>query len=94
MNRDELQKEIINLRKEIETIDKEISLLFEKRMNLAKKIGEIKKELQIELFDKDREAYLLEANSKNIQNEKIKEYYQRLLECMLTLSKEYQKNGK
>lgn len=94
MNKDELEKEIIKLRKEIEIVDKEISLLFEKRMNLAKKIGEIKKELQIELFDKDREAYLLETNSKNIQNEKIKEYYQRLLECMLDLSKEYQRSGK
>ena len=29
-----------------------------------------------------------------ISDDEIKAYYKRLLECMLSLSKEYQKNGK
>ena len=88
------EKEIIKLRNEIEALDKEIALLFEKRMNVAKKIGDLKKELKLEIFDKEREAYLLSKNTQNISDDEIKAYYKRLLECMLSLSKEYQKNGK
>lgn len=88
------EKEIIKLRNEIEALDKEIALLFEKRMNVAKQIGNLKKELKLEIFDKEREAYLLNKNTQNINDDEIKKYYKRLLECMLTLSKEYQKNGK
>lgn len=92
--KEKLQKEIIELRKKIELVDKEISILFEKRMDLAKQIGEIKKELQLEIFDEARENYLINENTKNITKDEIKEYYKRLLQCMLNLSKEYQKRGK
>ena len=92
--KEKLQKEIIELRKKIELVDKEISILFEKRMDLAKQIGEIKKELQLEIFDEARENYLINENTKNITKDEIKEYYKRLLQCMLNLSKEYQKRDK
>ena len=90
----ELEQRLLDLRKKIELVDKEISILFEKRMDLAQEIGAIKQELKMDVFDKDREDYLFKKNIENISNQDIKEYYTRLLRCMLELSKEYQKKGR
>ncbi|MDS0525537.1 prephenate dehydratase [Clostridium sp. SHJSY1] len=56
-------------RKEIDGIDKELAVLFEKRMNMVLKIAEYKKENKVEIFHKNREDTVLKKAIDNLQNE-------------------------
>ena len=47
-------------RKEIDNIDKEITRLFEERMNVVLKVAEYKKENNLPIFHKGREAVVIE----------------------------------
>ena len=47
--------ELNELRNQIDQIDKEMAVLFEKRMKIVKQIGEYKKENNLPILDKKRE---------------------------------------
>lgn len=89
-----MNEELIKLRKEIEAVDKDLATLFNKRMDLVKKINNIKKKLNLDVLDKDREKYLLDLNKNYIDDQEVLNYYQRLYKELLNISKEYQKGGK
>ena len=75
----------------ISDIDKEIAVLFEKRMKAVETVAEYKKLNGLPVEDLVREAQLLEENSKLILDEKIKEYYIEFQKNVMALSKEYQR---
>ena len=75
----------------ISDIDKEIAVLFEKRMKAVETGAEYKKLNGLPVEDLIREAQLLEENSKLISDEKIKEYYIEFQKYIMALSKEYQR---
>lgn len=52
------------LRKEIDKIDKQIIELLEKRVRIAKEIGEIKRELNLPVRDEKREEEVLRRAGK------------------------------
>ena len=78
------------LRMKIDDVDKGIALLFEKRMKLAKEIGELKKESGLPVYDQKREQAVIEKNLKHIDTQELKEYYEELVKTLMKLSKEYQ----
>ncbi len=49
-------------RREIDSIDRELIALFEKRMNVAIKVGEYKKERNLPIFNAKREEEVIEKN--------------------------------
>ena len=55
-------------RKQIDKIDKKLARLFEKRMDVAKRIGEYKKENGMEIFVAEREKAILDERSAEIKN--------------------------
>jgi chorismate mutase/prephenate dehydratase len=55
-------------REEIDNIDKELAVLFEKRMNMVLKVAEYKKENNIEIFHKNREDVVLDRAINSLQN--------------------------
>ena len=57
-------------RKEIDSIDRELISLFEKRMNVAIKVGEYKKERNLPVFNAKREEEVIEKNINLLQNKK------------------------
>lgn len=59
--------ELESIRKEIDSIDREILHLVAKRMKLAGQIAEIKQNLKLPLEDKEREVQLLEARIKTMK---------------------------
>lgn len=60
-----------DLRNEIDFIDKELVKLLEKRMNISVKIGEIKKEKDLPIFDEKRENEILENRISILENKKL-----------------------
>ena len=65
--------------------------LFLERMNLIKEVIEVKRSLNLEIEDKDREKNMLEHNSSSIEDETVKKLYQEFLCLNIELSKKYQK---
>ena len=55
-------------RKEIDSIDKELISLFERRMDVAVKVGEYKKKNKLPIFNGKREEEVIEKNIKNLNN--------------------------
>jgi chorismate mutase / prephenate dehydratase len=79
-------------RKEIDLIDKEIIALFEKRMDIVIKVGEYKKENNLEILNVKREEEVIEKNISNLKNEKHKDAGRKLFEQIMELSRELQEN--
>ena len=61
--------EIENLRKEIDEIDLSLASLFEKRLDLAKKIGKYKKENNLPITFSEREKQVSDNITNNIKPE-------------------------
>lgn len=83
--------ELEKLRVEIDEIDARICELFEKRMEVAKSIGEYKKQHGLNVLDSKREDVVLEKASKRIKNKNLEKYYLELVKELMELSKKYQK---
>ncbi len=77
-------------RETIGELDREIALLFEKRMAAVKDVAEYKKARGLAIFDAEREDALLKKNVENITDEEIKEYYVSFLKGTMEISKRYQ----
>ena len=85
-----MNKDINQIRNEIDLIDKEIRELFVKRMNLSKSVAEYKLENNISVEDVNREIEIISKNSCEVSDE-LKQYYIDFLKKIITLSKDYQK---
>ncbi|MBO5897200.1 MAG: chorismate mutase [Clostridia bacterium] len=77
-------------RKAIGEIDKEIAILFEKRMKAVEDVAAYKRVNGIPVEDPVREAQLIEESSMLVDNDKIRSYYVNFLKTTMRLSKEYQ----
>ena len=77
-------------RKEIGEIDKNIAILFERRMQEAKRVALYKKEHGLPVVDSAREESLIERNSTLITDENLRGYYVDFLKETMNLSKKYQ----
>jgi len=83
---------LLEVRKEIEKLDKELALLFEARMKLVKEVALYKKTNNLEVFDSKREVDLLEKNSSYIKETEFLNYYKMFLTDLMNTSKEYQRD--
>ena len=79
--------ELNELRNQIDQIDKEMAVLFEKRMKIVKQIGEYKKENNLPILDKKREEEVIEKNSKYLHDEHLIRLYKEFLITLMNLSK-------
>ncbi len=84
-------KDLNDIRKDINEIDKEMAKLFCKRMSLSKSVAEYKKENSIPIFDENRENMVVENNLKLIENEELKPYYVNYIKSVMNISKQYQR---
>ena len=82
-------KDIESARLEIDSLDKELISLFEKRMKLCAEIAEYKSENKIPVFDASREAAVIEKSAV-IENESIRRYCAEFLKSNMELSKRFQ----
>lgn len=75
--------ELDGYRKKIDEIDKEITRLFEERMDTVIKVGEYKKANNLPVLNKDREKQVIEKNINYLSNkdysEELKVFYNHLM---------------
>ncbi len=89
-------EELSKLRREIDLIDEEIIKLLNKRAELAKAIGEIKKKLKLEVYSPEREREVIEKAIKInrevygevFPSEAIRHVFREIMSACLSLEKE------
>ena len=78
-------------RVEIDSIDKELAKLFEKRMDIVLKVAQYKKDNNMEIFQNGREDEVLDKAEKNLSNKdyskEIREFFTSTMEISRSLQK-------
>ncbi len=77
-------REIIN------SVDKQMAELFEKRMDAVKMVAEYKKENGVPVEDLGREEEVILKNLKNLSNEELAPYYISFIRSNMEISKNFQ----
>ena len=83
-------EELNALRAEIDRVDQDLAALFERRMEIAGRIGKLKKSCGMQVLDSERENQLREERKNYIKNPELRPYWSELLEELMKISKEYQ----
>ncbi len=78
------------LRKEIDSIDEEMRILFEKRMTIVKEIGNYKKENSIPILNQNREKEVITKNVNKLKDNSLEPYYITFIQTIMNISKKYQ----
>ncbi|MCQ2350745.1 MAG: chorismate mutase [Paludibacteraceae bacterium] len=84
-------RELEDIRKDITSVDKQMTELFEKRMHLASEVAEYKKAHGLPIFDATREAKVLECVSSNVKDGSLGQYAVKFFQNLMEVSKELQK---
>ena len=80
------------LRNEIDDIDKQIVELIEKRMKASVKVGEVKKENNIPIFDAKRENEVIEKKIELLKNKELSNLIITIFNDIMSTSKLLQKD--
>ena len=92
---EELTEESLEtLRQKIDTIDRELVALLEKRMDTVTKIGQVKKEGNQAVYDEKREQQILDKVAKLLKNKGYKETITDTYVDLMKHSREYQNKMK
>lgn len=78
------------LRNQIDDIDKQLTELFEKRMETVLKVAQYKKENNIPILNKSREEEVIEKNIKYLKNKGFKKEETEFLKSVMAISKKAQ----
>ena len=81
---------LLELREQLDEIDKQIVELYEKRMGICGQVGEIKIEAGRKIFDKQREMEKLAAVSAEVEDEFYKKGVTELFEQIMSVSRKLQ----
>lgn len=82
--------ELTRLREEIDSIDKELASLFERRMEVSARIGEVKRLIGRDVLDAGREKEVLESRKVYLKDASLLPYWEKELKTLMELSKDYQ----
>ena len=90
MNIDNINK----IRSQIDDIDDKIFSLVVKRLQKAKIIGEIKKELKLPVYDKEREYIIINRLIEKLNNQLNEDQIKQILKPIVNISKDLQQPEK
>ena len=82
--------DLLKLRQEIDSIDKELVELFEKRMEVVLKVSSYKKENKIEVINENRETEVINKGKKLLKDKKLEDYLVKFFFNLMKISKEMQ----
>ncbi|MDW5300129.1 MAG: chorismate mutase [Sedimentibacter sp.] len=83
--------ELDKARIEINTIDKEMVKLLEKRFNLVLQIGQYKKDNSIPVYDEVREKKVIESCVNNLENNMYSQHIEAIYKQIMNTCKELEK---
>lgn len=81
--------DLTDVRKNIDIVDSQIKELFQRRMELADQVAQVKAETGDDIFKPDREVAIIEKQSADIPAE-VKQEYVALIKRMMAVSRKYQ----
>ncbi|MCY6959241.1 chorismate mutase [Clostridium brassicae] len=84
-------QELEELRKEIDNIDKELTELFERRMEIALKVAKYKREKDIPILNENREKEVIKKNLNYLKNQKFKEGLEKFFKDTMDISRKIQR---
>lgn len=79
-------------RVEINSVDKEVAALFERRMKAVESVIDYKIANNLAIFDAVREAQVIERNCQLISDSALIGYYKEFITSMMDISKKYQQD--
>ena len=86
-----MDKRIIKLRQQIDTLDEEIIQLLKKRMDFSKKVGKLKEKLDIPVEDKNRENEIIDRLTQQAGQNLSEEQLIRIFTAVFKSSKQIQR---
>lgn len=84
--------ELEQCRKEIDVIDKELLYLFEKRMDIAVRVANYKKENNLPIYNEERESTVIKKNVDNLKNKNYDLFARRFFLSIMELSRSIQES--
>jgi chorismate mutase / prephenate dehydratase len=84
--------ELEQCRKEIDEIDKELVNLFERRMDVAIRVSNYKKENDLPIYDEERESKVIKKNVDNLRNKNYDLLARRFFLSIMELSRSIQES--
>lgn len=82
--------ELEQYRKEIDEIDRELLALFERRMDVAVRVANYKKENNLPIYDEERESKIIKKNRDNLKNKHYDLSARRFFLSVMELSRSLQ----
>lgn len=86
-------KNLEELRDEIDNIDKELVILFEKRMQAVLEVSKYKLENDIDILNSSREKQVIAKNAAYLENRHLREYMENFFIKLMDISKSYQREN-
>ena len=84
--------DINKIRAEIDEIDDSITKLFERRMVVSEEVAAYKRENGLPTLNPEREKAVIKKAADTLQNKAFVPYVTKLYECLMNLSKDYQRS--
>ena len=85
--------ELEQLRDEIDQIDREMTRLFEKRMEIVDKVAQYKKKNNIPILNTSREEEVLEKNITYLQDKTLRDPLREFFISLMKISKDIQRKN-
>lgn len=83
-------RELADIRKDLDQVDREIVALFEKRMGLAAQVAQYKIARDMPVLDRSREEIVLASRASMLENSRFSGEVRELFECIMALSRREQ----
>lgn len=83
--------DLFKLRQEIDKIDSELIVLFEKRMEISKKVAEYKRKNNMSIYDESRENEIIRKNIEKLNNKSLADELETFYNMIFRISKDLQK---
>ena len=87
-------RNIKEIRHDIDEVDQELVMLFERRFHLVEEVVAYKMEQQLPIYDAQRELEILKKNVSRLNDSELASYFEAWYQKLLELSKQYQEERK
>ena len=84
--------DLSEIRDRIDKIDSSLVELLEERMKIVEDVARYKKENNMKIFDPKREEEVIQKNTDRVKNNELKKYIEKILNDIMSVSKEYQES--